>query len=167
MSIHDRLSGATAAEPPTTCFSGQWRLSREGRRAVLRLNDCPVQPGDVLLPDATGHWSLVRQGDARPLQGTFVPGAALSRLDETAFRRLGRILCDPDNPPGGWLEWRQISPIAPELEREVKPHPLEKEIERELPHLRKVCWKPRTHIRLESQSVPVARARNRAHPSRR
>ena len=160
MSFVDRIASGPVEPSPSerTLFGRWWFAPRDGTESVY-LNGQPADDGDVLSPDAAGEWALLRPGDASPIRGRFFPDALPDEQDVTALLQLGGMLRDPEKAKGGWLEWNEISPLAPGLDEAVKPHPLEDHIESELEHLVAVCRNPRTHIRMEIERVHVARAR--------
>lgn len=157
MKLKDRLSGAVVDLPPTPTHFGRWLFQPEG--GPVHHNGSLVADGDVLVPGATGHWALMRQGDATPIRGRFFADTTPSEQDATAIQQLGRLLTDPEKAAGGWLDWSETSPLAPGLDKAVESHPLEDHIENELKHLVEVCHRPSTHIRIETERVLVSRAR--------
>jgi hypothetical protein len=50
-------------------------------------------------------------------------------------------------------------PVAQKLAERARPQPLDLEIARHLQHLQHVCHKPRLHLRVEEERLPVSRAR--------
>ena len=101
----------------------------------------------------------MRSGDTFPIRGAFLADPLPDEQDVEALLQLAELLRDPANVKGGWLKWRGISPLAPGLKKAVRSHGLEDRIEREIDHLAAVCRKPRTHIRVDTERVLVARAR--------
>lgn len=159
MKLKDRLTGSLVELPPTPTHFGRWIFKPDETGGSVHHNGCLVAEGDVLVPGATGHWALVRAGDVTPVRGRFFSDETPSEQDKTAIQQLGRLLRDPEKAGGGWLMWRYISPLVPELKKAVAPHPLEIHIEEELKHLAEVCRSPRTHIRIETERILVSRAR--------
>lgn len=160
MSFVDRITGGSVERLPSgrTHF-GRWLLAPGDGAGQGTLNGQPAGIGDVLAPDAAGEWALLRPGDAIPVRGRFFADALPGEQDVAALLQLGGMLRDPEKAKGGWLNWSDINPLAPGLDETVKPHPLEDRIENELEHLVAVCRTPRTHIRMETERVLVARAR--------
>ena len=160
MNFVDRIGGRSVEQPPARTLFGRWLVNPSDGLGPIHLNNgCPVSDGDVLEPGATENWTLVRPDDTLPIQGNFLADALPGKQDVEALLQLGELLRNPDKAKGGWLEWSGISPLAPELKEAVKAHPLEDSIEREINHLAAVCRNPRTHIRVETERVLVARAR--------
>ena len=160
MSFVDRITGGSMEQLPSerTHF-GRWLFAPGDGLGPMRLNGQPAGDGDVLAPDAAGEWTLQRPGDSGPIRGRFFPDALPDEQDVTALLQLGGMLREPEKAKGGWLEWNETNPLAPGLDETVEPHPLEDCIETELEHLAAVCRSPRTHIRMETERVHVARAR--------
>ena len=162
MSFRDRISGKSAKRPSAPTLFGHWIFEPSGELGPVHVNGRPAGACDVLAPAATGDWAVVRPGDTIPTRGGFFTDALPDEQDVEALLQLGGLLRGPDSVKGGWPEWSGISPLAAGLEEAVKPHPLEDRIEEELDHLVAVCRKPRTHIRVETERVLVARARRLA-----
>ena len=160
MSFVNRIIGESVDRLPSerTHF-GRWLFAPDDGSGPMRLNGQPAGDGDVLAPNPAGEWTLQRSGDSGPIRGHFFPDALPDEQDVTALLQLGEMLREPEKAKGGWLEWDDTNPLAPGLDESVKPHPLENRIESELEHLVAVCWKPRTHIRMETDRIHVARAR--------
>ena len=157
MNFVDRIEGRSVEQLPARTLFGRWLVNRDEGLGSMHLNGCPVNDGDVLVPGATENWTLVRPDDTLPIRGNFLADALPGKQDVEALLQLGELL--RNKAEGGWLEWSDISPLAPGLDEAVKPHPLEDSIERELNHLAAVCRNPRTHIHVETERVLVARAR--------
>ena len=157
MNFVDRIGDRSVERLPAQTLFGRWLVNPSDGLGSMYLNGCPVSDGDVLMPGATGNWTLVRPDDTLPIRGNFLADALPDDQDVEALLQLGELL--RNKVEGGWLEWSNISPLAPGLDEAVKPHSLEDSIERELNHLAAVCRNPRTHIHVETERVLVARAR--------
>ena len=161
MSFRDRISCRSfeVEQLPESALFGCWLFDPDEATGPVRINGCPAGAGDALTPGATGDWALIRPGDTVPTRGRFFADALPDEQDVEALVQLGGLLRDPEKAKGGWLDWSETSPLAPGLDEAIKPHPLENYIEAELDHLVAVCRNPRTHIRVETERVIVARAR--------
>ena len=58
-----------------------------------------------------------------------------------------------------WAACATTPPVAQKLAERARPQPLDLEIARHLQHLQHVCHKPRLHLRVEEERLPVSRAR--------
>jgi len=58
-----------------------------------------------------------------------------------------------------WIACATTPPVAQKLAERARPQPLDLEIARHLQHLQHVCHKPRLHLRVEEERLPVSRAR--------
>lgn len=58
-----------------------------------------------------------------------------------------------------WATMETIPPVAQKLAERARPQPLDLAILRHLRHLQHVCHRPRLHLRVEEERLPVARAR--------
>jgi hypothetical protein len=162
MKFKDRLSGATSPRPPDPALYGQWVAIGESPDRWTTLGGLPLVEGDALCPGLADDWVIAREGEPAPVRGRVFPSALPDPQDVAAVREIGgRLRADPG---AGWLTWSGVSPIAQGLDLTLERHPLEDHIEREYPHLLQVCRKPRKHIRVETERVPVSRAR-RVSPS--
>jgi len=159
MKLRDRLSGAVTEQLPTPTHFGRWTFELVDDDRPTYLNGCPVAAGDVLVPGTTGRWALVRPGDAVATRGELFGEESLGEQDVAAVLQLGQRLMSAETSAGGWLQWCDISPLAPGLDKTVEPHPLERHIAEELVHLTEVCRNPSTHIRVETERVLASRAR--------
>lgn len=97
-----------------------------------------------------------RFGDELPgLAAEEVLGRWPGELETDAVVRLGDTL-------GGSATWEAmaaIPPVAQKLAERARPQRLDEEIWRHLQHLQHVCHRPRLHLRVEEERVPVSRAR--------
>ena len=57
-----------------------------------------------------------------------------------------------------WDKLAETPPVAQKLAERARPQPLDVEIFRHLQHLQHVCHRPRLHLRVEEERVPVSRA---------
>ena len=58
-----------------------------------------------------------------------------------------------------WAACATTPPVAQKLAERARPQPLDLEIARHLQHLQHVCHRPRLHLRVEEDRLPVSRAR--------
>lgn len=158
--LRDRLTGQLLTSCPSApAWFGRWIFELDGEIENICLNNVSVEQGDAVVPGATNQWVLSSTTEAQPTRGSFYKNALPDDQDIDALRQLRGILFDEENPLGGWIEWSRMTPLAPGLSEATHAHPLEEYIEQELAHLAEVCQNPSTHIQVESERVPIARAR--------
>ncbi len=76
-------------------------------------------------------------------------------LETDAVVRLAQAVGDEPT----WDAHTQTPPVAQKLAERARPLPLDLEIVRHLQHLQHVCHRPRMHLRIEEERLPVSRAR--------
>lgn len=76
-------------------------------------------------------------------------------LETDAVVRLAQAVGDEPT----WGAHAQTPPVAQKLAERARPLPLDLEIVRHLQHLQHVCHRPRLHLRVEEERLPVSRAR--------
>lgn len=76
-------------------------------------------------------------------------------LETDAIVRLAQAVGDEPT----WEAHAQTPPVAQKLAERARPLPLDLEIGRHLQHLQHVCHRPRLHLRVEEERLPVSRAR--------
>lgn len=113
------------------------------------------EPPDLVICDA---WLAddVRVGEADPQLGDVdVLGRWPSALDADAVVRLAEVV----GLAPCWSALVCTPPVAQKLAERARLQPLDVEIARHLPHLQHVCHRPRLHLRVEEERLPVSRAR--------
>lgn len=117
--------------------------------------------GAVVLPNPAlcDAWTADGHRFAGDLPGLGADQAFLGTwpddLDADAVVRLAAVI-------GEGSEWEVMSAtpaVAQKLGERARPQPLDLEIMRHLQHLQHVCHRPRLHLRIEEERVPVSRAR--------
>ncbi len=126
-------------------------------RSRVTLAERASIPADVV-PDLfevriPSGWARVVPGGA-PTETGFL-GRAPSRLESMAVAQVVASL----DAGGSWAQWADAVPVVEDLDERVHLRPLEKEALFLLPHLQRVCHRPRLHLRIEEERVRVARAR--------
>lgn len=98
----------------------------------------------------------VRFGDELAgLEPERVLGRWPGELETDALVRLAQAVGDEPT----WESHAQTPPVAQKLAERARPLPLDIEIDRHLQHLQHVCHRPRLHLRVEEERLPVSRAR--------
>ena len=78
-----------------------------------------------------------------------------AELETDAVVRLAQAAGDEPT----WEAHAQTPPVVQKLADRARPLPLDLEIGRHLQHLQHVCHRPRLHLRVEEERLPVSRAR--------
>jgi hypothetical protein len=140
----------------------RWRDHSEerGGSVVMMFIDRLEGGARTLLPSAVlcDTWLADEQRFGDTLAG-LESGRVLGRwpgeLETDAAVRLAQAV---GNKPT-WSSYAQTPPVAQKLAERARQQPLDLEIGRHLQHLQHVCHRPRLHLRIEEERVPVARAR--------
>lgn len=97
-----------------------------------------------------------RHGEELPgLDDGQVLGVWPDELETNAVVRLAEAVGDGPT----WDVQAATPPVAQKLGERARPQPLDLEIARHLQHLQHVCHRPRLHLRVEEERLPVSRAR--------
>ncbi len=97
-----------------------------------------------------------RFGDRLPGVDTdTILGRWPDELEADAVVRLSKTVGEDAD----WGALAATPPVAQQLDERARPQPLDHEILRHLRHLQHVCHKPRLHLRVEEERLPVSRAR--------
>jgi len=89
------------------------------------------------------------------LEADRVLGRWPGELETDAVVRLAQAVGDEPT----WDAHAQAPPVAQKLAERARPLPLDQEIARHIQHLQYVCHRPRLHLRVEEERLPVSRAR--------
>ena len=156
--FYDRVHGAVVAAPkePVTTF-GRW-LIQPPQGAAVFLNSVPVAEGDFLLSEQSGSWRILEESGVR-IEGSTSKHQQLDELESESIRSLGRHLASMIRDENTWLEWTEVVPLVPGMSGEVELLPLDLSIRDLCGHLEAVCMKPRAHLNVEVERVPVSKAR--------
>lgn len=105
---------------------------------------------DATLADGKRHGEELPGPD-----GAEVLGVWPDELETNAVVRLADAVGDDPT----WDDQATTPPVAQKLGERARPQPLDLEIARHLQHLQYVCHRPRLHLRVEEERLPVSRAR--------
>lgn len=153
----NRLTGADEPVPAAPPLLGLWRVKPPGPGSFL--NTVPLSSGDFLVPDLKGDWSLLDGGSGKRQSGAFGRYQLAEELEAHSLRLMARQLQALMEDGKGWLEWSDVTPVVPEMSNQVELQPLDRAIAEHLGTLTQVCRKPRAHLRVDIERLPVARAR--------
>lgn len=127
----------------------------------LFLNSIPVQDPCYLVPDVRGQWQLFAVGDER-CQGSVSRFQLLDDPDARCIIDVGRSVQGVIERGGTWLDVLSVSPLAPEMSERAELKSFELLLADQIGHLKEVCQRPRTHLRVDVERAPVSRARRLA-----
>jgi hypothetical protein len=153
----NRLTGAEEAAPEAPQLLGLWQVVTEGPGSFL--NTVPLSSGDFLVPDVQGNWSLLDGGSGQGRSGAFGRHQLAGDLEAHSLRVMSERLQALITQGGGWLEWSEETPVVPEMSDKVELQRLDRAIAEHLGALEQVCRKPRAHLRVDIERMPVSRAR--------
>lgn len=153
--FRDRLSGQVLTPPAIGTLVGRWRLEHHTTEEVF-INSVGASAGDFLAPEESGHWHVLTS-DGEVLRGTVtrIP----DNFEAESVRTIGEKLEELTCRQASWIEWIDIVPLVPGMSDQVNEEPLEKLVREHFGHLEAVCRKPRAHLHVEVERVPVSKAR--------
>lgn len=155
--FRDRLTGRRSGAPPDTgTLVGRWVL--EDTTAGVFMNSAAAAGGDFLVAEPSGHWHVLT-GDGQRQTGAVSRAQAPDDLEAESVRTIGDRLEQLSSEGASWLEWLDVVPLVPGMSEHVELHSLELLIREHFGHLETVCRKPRAHLHVEVQRVPVSKAR--------
>jgi hypothetical protein len=154
--LKDLLSGQPVRKSDSALVPGRWWLPSCPAGAVM--NGIEVADGDRVVPRHDRSWSLQcdrlarRDGEfSQRVIGSSADTDALSQMNEQFEARLASRAV--------WDDWVAASPLAPRLDDYLRIRTFDEILEENLVFLETVCASPRTHLKVESDLVPTARAR--------
>ena len=157
--FYDRFSGKSFDLLPVgRTVLGRWLLRVPPDKDVF-LNSVPAQSGEFLVPELSGNWRVLDGGGAVQ-QGRTTRKLDPEEVEAESIRTMGRHLDDLVGADATWLEWLDVVPLVPGMSDAVDLLPLEQLIRELFGHLEAVCMKPRAHLHVEVERVPVAKARD-------
>lgn len=155
---YDRLAGEAAPQPEQErTLMGRWLITPPPH-ADVRLNSVRVLSGDYLTPGPSGRWRISGQ-DVLPMDGVVASSQQPQGDEADGVRAIGASLTSLMDARGDWLEWAKIVPLNPDISKILDLTPLDEFIRRRHGYLREVCMRPRTHLHVEIERVPVGKAR--------
>ncbi|MBT7790640.1 MAG: hypothetical protein HN757_17385, partial [Calditrichaeota bacterium] len=122
------------------------------------LNTVTIQTESFLVPELSGGWRLVDE-EGLITKGKVSKYQHLEDIDADCIRTMGRYLESRIGLKESWLDWLYVVPIVPGLSETMELQPLDCLIRKLYGHLEAVCTKPRTHLHVEVERVPISKAR--------
>lgn len=152
----NRISGKEVRRLRGTLLPGQYRILAD---APCVHNSVAASHGDFVMPDQSDQWSVGDGKGKMRFTGGFLGGMTPLPREQQSFRDLVGRLAKLIETGAPWSEWTTRLPLAPGLAEKTKLKPLEIDLQEYLWHLREVCRNPRTHLKHETERLPVSRAR--------
>jgi len=153
----NRLTGTCEPVPAAPPLLGLWRVEPPGPGSFL--NTVPLSSGDFLVPDLNGDWGLLDGASGKRQSGTFGRYQLAEELEANSLRLMANQLQGLMEGGKGWLEWSDVTPVVPEMSNQVELQQLDRAIAAHLGPLTQVCRRPRAHLRVDIERMPVSRAR--------
>jgi hypothetical protein len=156
--LYDRFIGLWVQRPTEAQITfGRWLVRAQDEASVF-LNSVPVSGEQFLCAERSGAWSVVSEtGDI--LDGRVSAHQQLDAMEAESIRTLGRHLSEQVNTDKTWLDWMTVVPLVPGMADDIDLLPLDQSICDLFGYLEAVCMKPRAHLNVEVERVPVSRAR--------
>lgn len=112
----------------------------------------------LLVPAFCDAWLVEGQRFGDDFAG-IDPGSVLGRWPDELETEAVVRLAEAVGENASWNIYASTPPVAQKLAERARLQPLDIEIGRHLQHLQHVCQKPRLHLRVEEERLPVSRAR--------
>jgi hypothetical protein len=154
--LKDLLSGQPVRKGDNALVPGRWWLPSCPTGAVM--NGIEVADGARVVPRRDRSWSLQCDRFARR-DGEFSQCVIASSADTDALSQMNGQFEAMLASRAVWDEWVAASPLAPRLDDYLRIRTFDEILEENLVFLETVCATPRTHLKVESDLVPTARAR--------
>jgi len=135
---------------------GRWILDLQGEEAFM--NSAAASQDDFIVPEPSGHWHIIT-GSGERIAGTVTRAQVPDELEAESVRTIGDRLEVLVQQGATWLEWLDVVPLVPGISEQVDLLPLELLAREHFGHLEAVCRKPRAHLHVEVERVPISKAR--------
>lgn len=154
--LYDRLLRQFATKIPEGALTARYQIV--GQSPVF-VNSIPAQREDFLVPDRQGAWSIRAESGAILTEGIVPSEKWLPEREQESLRDFGTTLQRLLQSQATWNEWVQASTLVLGFIEKAQPQPLERAVKEYLHHLQAVAQRPHMHLRIETEPMPVARAR--------
>ena len=156
--FYDRLTGKNYSRPEVEgTLMGRWLFCSDIASDVPK-NSVQKQNGEFLVPDDLGTWTVADSGER--VEGTVNRQILPERLEAESLRIIGDRLRSLIEKNAAWLEWLDIVPLVPGISDDIHILPFETRLDEHYHrYLESVCNRPRAHLHLELDRLPVSRAR--------
>ena len=153
----DRLTGVSATTPELTgTLIGRWVIDLGAQEVFI--NSVAAAQNDFLVSEPSGHWNILTETGEK-IAGTATRAQIPNELEAESVRIVGNKLNELTQREASWSEWLEVVPLVPDISEKVGLQPLELLVREHFGHLETVCRKPYTHLHVDVERMPVAKAR--------
>lgn len=153
----DRLAGVSATAPELTgTLIGRWVIDLGAQEVFI--NSVAAAQNDFLVSEPSGHWNILTETGEK-IAGTATRAQIPNELEAESVRIVGNKLNELTQREASWSEWLEVVPLVPDISKKVGLQPLELLAREHFGHLETVFRKPSTHLHVEVERMPVAKAR--------
>ena len=121
------------------------------------VNSVAAVQNDFLVCEPSGHWNILTETGEK-ISGTVARAQIPNDLEVESVCTVGNKLNELVQREASWFEWLEVVPLVPDISQQVGLQPLELLVRERFGHLETVCRKPRTHLHVEVERMPVAKA---------
>ncbi|AFZ42287.1 hypothetical protein PCC7418_0029 [Halothece sp. PCC 7418] len=159
MQYLNRITGTKQATPPQSFLLGQWQILTEN--SALTLNQIPLskQSQFYLVGNQNHRLNLRGNNQTEDFQITLPRWQISEELIADSIRSFHSQRKSLEEQESSLDQWRKIPPLIPEIQDRIKLQPLTQEIADKLKHLEEICRRPRTYLKMETERLPVSRAK--------
>jgi len=160
MQFYNRLTGQIHKEIPTHLLMGQWQILIEATETeTTTVNGVPIssEPRLYIFPDAAKRF-IGQSGNGTRREVFFPNWQILSDLLLESLQHFDKKLQKLPGQSNSWGSWVNVLPLVHDIEKNICPQPLEELLEKYLGHLEEICHHPRTHLKMETDRLPISRA---------
>lgn len=156
--FYDRFNGRPCpCVAPQQTLVGRWQVIPESGTAMF-MNSVAVTAREFLVPEPSGNWRLLGITGV-VAEGSVARGLQPEAVEADSLRSIGAALGAMPPDARNWLHWLDVVPLVPGISEVADVLPLERMVREGFGHLEAVCMKPRAHLHVEVERVPVDMAR--------
>lgn len=151
----DRVTGQSISDAPHADVPGRWALLSSGIPVRMNAQALPEHMPMFLVPDRRDNWAVSEVERQREANGRFGAGLLPDMTDVRALRQIAV----PIRQSKTLAALADVTPLPADLDDRVKFQRIDKEIDRQLPHVMHVCHRPRQQLKVDLEKLPVGRAK--------
>ena len=159
MQYLDRITGRKQSTPPQFFLLGQWQILTED--SALNLNQIPLskQSQIYLVGNENDRLNLRKSNSEQTLNQTIPRWQISEELIADSIRSFHHQRQSLNQQRNSLEQWQKKSPLIPEIQDQIKLQYLTEEIAAKLQHLEEICRRPRTYLKMETERLPVSKAK--------